>query len=108
MRFHLEHPTISVAVNSPLNLNDGRGRSLRVVQGRIWVTQEGLLDDLFLDAGQSCTFESAGSIVLTAEGVDGERSIVSFDEPLSIRSRPSFVRDLARRLMLQAKVGAAA
>lgn len=108
MHFDLERPTISVAVNTPLNLNDGLGRSLRVVQGRVWVTQEGSLDDLFLDAGQSCTFESAGSIVLTAEGVDGERSTVCFDEPLSIRSRPSFVRGLMRRLMLQARVGAAA
>ena len=108
MHFDLERPTILVAVGTPLSLSDGLGRSLRVVQGRIWVTQEGSLDDLFLDAGQSCTFESAGSIVLTAEGVDGERSTVCFDEPLSIRSRPSYVRDLLRRLAPPTRIGALA
>ena len=87
MHFKLDRATLGVAVGTPLNLSDGKGCSLRVLQGRVWLTQEGSLDDVFLSAGETYTFGTARRVVVTAEGGHGAVSTVSFDVPLSIRSR---------------------
>lgn len=51
-----------------LTLAPGRGQRLRVIAGRLWVTQSGRPDDHFLSAGHSLTLDSPGRVVAQAEG----------------------------------------
>ena len=51
-----------------LTLAPGRGQRLRVIAGRLWVTQSGRPDDHFLSAGHSLTLDSPGHVVAQAEG----------------------------------------
>lgn len=90
MHFNLDHAPLSLRNGALLKISDGRGRSLRVLEGRVWVTQEGSLDDVFLDAGATYTFDGAGAAVVTAEGARDAAAMVVFDVPLTIRSRSPF------------------
>ncbi len=87
MRFDLDNAPLGLTTGAVLNISDGNGRSLRVLEGRVWVTEQGSLDDVFLDAGSSYTFDGSGSAVVTAEGKDASTATVLFDVPLTIRSR---------------------
>ena len=51
-----------------LTLAPARGQRLRVIAGRLWVTQSGRPDDHFLSAGHSLTLDSRGRVVAQAEG----------------------------------------
>ena len=87
MRFNLDRAPLNLTNGALLNITDGIGRSLRVLEGRVWITQEGSLDDVFVDAGSSYTFDAAGSAVVTAEGRGNPSATVLFDVPLAIQSR---------------------
>lgn len=87
MQFDIDHVPFGLTPGTVLKISDAGGKSLRVVEGRVWVTQEGSLDDVFLDAGSSFTFAGRGSTVVTAEGPRGAVATVVFDVPLTIRSR---------------------
>ena len=87
MQFNLHQAPLSLTNGALLNIRGGKGQSLRVLSGRVWVTQEGSLDDVFLDAGASYTFGHSGSAVVTAESRNKGTATVVFDAPLSIRSR---------------------
>lgn len=89
MRINMNKATLSVATEAPLYISDPRGAALRVVHGKVWITQEGSPDDIFLKAGDAFAFANAGTVVLSAEGRRGESATVAFDEPMSIRSRSS-------------------
>jgi len=52
----------------PLHCRAGQRASLEVLSGRLWLTQQGRSDDLFLEAGQGLTLQ--GPAVLYA-GADG-------------------------------------
>lgn len=90
MRFTMDQMPISLAPGIPLAIADSKGASLRVVRGRIWVTQEDVPDDIFLDEGEVHTLSAGGRTVITAEGRPCASASVVFDTPLSVRSRSSF------------------
>ena len=98
MHFNVDRAALGVVAGVPLTISDAQGRSLRVLQGRVWVTQEGSLDDTFLDAGQTYTFDGPGSAVVTAEGPDAAIATVVFDVPLSVSSRHEGVSGWLRSL----------
>ena len=87
MQFHLDRAALNLSNGAVLNIHRAKGRSLRVLAGRVWITQEGSLDDLFLEANESCTFASAGSAIVTAEGAANAAATVLFDAPLTAHSR---------------------
>ena len=87
MQFKLDHAPLSLTDGALLNISDAEGRSLRVLDGRVWITQQGSLDDIFLNAGQSHTFVGSGSAVVTAEGRDNAKATLLFDVPLTVQSR---------------------
>lgn len=99
MRFTLDHLPITLAPGLPLAITDSRGTSLRVLRGRIWVTQEDEPDDIFLDEGATHTLDAGGRAVITAEGPACASASVVFDAPLSVRSRGSFATSWLRRLL---------
>lgn len=55
-----------LAQGSLLKLRDARGRGVAVFSGRLWVTQEGDLRDLVVEAGDSVRFDRAGLVVIQA------------------------------------------
>ena len=87
MHFNLDHAPVSLAKGALLNISDSSGRSLRVLEGRVWITEQGSLDDIFLDPGDSYRFDGSGAAVVTAEGGRDATATVLFDVPLTIQSR---------------------
>lgn len=75
---------LNLSPKSSLNVEEPGGATLRVLRGRIWLTQEGSLDDVFLDAGAGHTFRSDGRAVISAEGT---ATTIVFDASLSVASR---------------------
>lgn len=87
MRFELDGTPLSLVNGALLNISDAKGQSLRVLEGRVWVTQEGYLDDVFLEAGATYRFAGPGSAVVSAEGPADAVATVLFDAPLAVRDR---------------------
>ena len=87
MQFNLDHAPLSISKGALLNISDSSGRTLRVLEGRIWITEQGSLDDVFLDSGESYRFDGSGTAVVTAEGTGDAKATVLFDVPLTVQSR---------------------
>ena len=76
-----------------LPLRDMRGATLRVVRGRLWITQESDTRDLVLEAGDSWAIERNGltiveaqadtSLVVSGRNLDAIRSTQRTSSPLS-------------------------
>ncbi len=84
MHFKLENTPLKLDSGALVAISDGHGQALRVLEGRVWLTQEGLLDDVFLDAGTSYRLAGYGRAVVTAEGPSGAGPTVLFDGPLDV------------------------
>lgn len=57
----------SLASGEALSLDIGPGpRELSVTQGRVWLTQSGALEDVWLEPGQSVALASGSRVVLEA------------------------------------------
>jgi hypothetical protein len=78
-----------------LNVEEPDGATLRVLRGRVWLTQEGSQADVFLDAGSGYTFREGGRVVISAEGAP---ATIAFDAPLSVSARAPFGSTLKRFL----------
>ena len=88
MRLDLENLPVNLATGSGLNVADADGVNVRVLRGRVWITQEGSLDDTFLEAGDSQRLAGDGRVVISAEGRADAR--IAFETPLSVESRSRF------------------
>ena len=97
MRFTIDRVPLGLSNKTPLVIDDARGSTLRVLRGRVWVTQEGCGDDVFLDPGSGHHFRSDGRVIVSVEGAADSSAMVVIDGPLSIHSRTS-VRDLVCRV----------
>jgi Protein of unknown function (DUF2917) len=95
MKFTIDKMPLGLSARKPLNIDDARGFTLRVLGGRVWVTQEGYGEDVFLDPGSDYHFQHDGRVVISVEGSDD--ATIVFDGPLSIESQ-STVRDVVRRM----------
>ncbi len=84
MHFKIDRAPLKLAGGALLAIRDGQGQALRVLEGRVWLTQEGSLDDVFLDAGTSYRLEGPGRAVVTAEGTSDAVTTVLFDGPLEV------------------------
>ena len=56
----------SLAADSLMRLNDARGRKVLVIDGLVWVTQDGDPRDIFVRAGESFEFDRSGLTLLQA------------------------------------------
>lgn len=68
------HDVVSRSVDRPLEL--------RCVKGRVWLTEEGSLEDVLLDAGEVFTTERRGRLVLQALKADACLDVRVVDRPL--------------------------
>ena len=87
MRFEVDRVPLQLMRGAILKITDADGKSLRVLSGRVWVTQEGSLDDVFLDAGHQVFLRGSGTAVVSPEPSGTATATVVFDSPLAIRSR---------------------
>lgn len=98
MKFTLDRMPIQLSRNASLNLSGGKGSSIRVVRGRVWLTEEGSPDDFFLDSGALYTFDHDGKVIISAEGLPGRHATVVFDAALAVEGRWSFT-EIVRRVV---------
>lgn len=52
----------------PLQCRPGQRALLQVLAGRVWITQQGRPNDLFLDAGQGLALQGPALVYASAEG----------------------------------------
>jgi hypothetical protein len=66
-----------IGPNGTLRLRDVQGHTILAVGGRLWITQEGDSQDIFLQPGQRLTVACPGDTVLQALG--GRAAVVVLD-----------------------------
>jgi ferric-dicitrate binding protein FerR (iron transport regulator) len=98
MRFTINKMPINLSAETPINLEEPDGTTLRVLRGRVWVTQEGSVDDVFLDAGSGYTFRADGKVIISVEGAVGAAATILFDAPLAVAGRATLAATIKRLL----------
>jgi len=69
--------SIPLRSGQPLRIENGYGRHISVLEGHVWVTQDGDPRDVVLSAGEDFVFDRRAMAVLSA--LDGDASIVRQD-----------------------------
>ncbi len=98
MKFTMKRMPIELDADEPLRLDEAAGATLRVLRGRIWITQEGSPDDVFLDAGSGHTFRADGRVLISAERAGARSAAIVFDAPLAVAGRATVGAALRRLL----------
>ncbi len=96
MKFTMKRMPIELPADEPLAVEHAEGATLRVLRGRVWITQEGSPDDVFLDAGSGHTFRIDGRALITAERANGRCATIVFDAPLEVAAPSTFGAMLKR------------
>jgi Protein of unknown function (DUF2917) len=96
MRFTINRMPIGLSTKTPLSIDEAGGFTLRVLRGRVWVTQEGCGDDVFLDPGCGHHFERDGRVIVSVEGGADASATVLFDGQLEIQSETNYLGALRR------------
>ncbi len=92
MKFTMKKMTIALARGATLNVEEPADTTIRVMRGRVWITQEGSVDDVFVDAGAGHTFRGDGRALISA---DAGATLV-FDAPLAVHDRPTLASTIRR------------
>jgi hypothetical protein len=58
---------LDLPLGASLRLTTGQGTRVSVSTGIVWLTEEGVLEDQFICAGQNYTIQGAGMVILSAE-----------------------------------------
>jgi uncharacterized protein YjiS (DUF1127 family) len=58
---------LQLSFNDFLQLRGAKGAAIEVLDGRVWITEDGRGGDLFLDSGRSYRVSGAGLVVVGAE-----------------------------------------
>ena len=87
MRFDLPALYLTLTPGSPLTISEGVGTEIRVLSGRVWLTEENVADDIFLWAGASYALRCSGRAVIEAEQPDDIPVRIVVASPVSVRSR---------------------
>lgn len=66
MKVVVQRAALELDRNQLVKLRGARGVRLACRKGRLWVTQEGIARDDFLDEGQSLMLETDGTVVIEA------------------------------------------
>ena len=64
MEIDLSRSELTVYRNGPLRLSKARGRVIRCVEGRVWITQAGQWEDVFLGPGGTLCVASDGLLLI--------------------------------------------
>lgn len=72
-----------------LKIHDGRGRRLEVLDGMVWVTQDGDPRDAFVAKGESFEFDRAG-LALVEALVDSRMVVFASVAEAGVTGEPAF------------------
>ena len=64
--FEIERMATKLDAQAVMRVFDGRGRGLAVLDGMVWVTQDGDPRDIFVGSGESFTFDRPGLAIVQA------------------------------------------
>lgn len=67
MEMSLSTLTLQLAKDATMRIEAARGVRLHVRSGRLWITEEGFPDDLFVGPGESWTLRGDGRALVQAE-----------------------------------------
>jgi len=62
----LPHPLTDLPRDRTLRIADGKAHVIDVFEGQVWLTQNGDLRDVFLEAGDSFSFDGRGLTLVQA------------------------------------------
>jgi hypothetical protein len=102
---------ITLSASEPLSIEDGQATRVRVLEGLVWITEEGSPDDHFVSAGETFELKQRGKAVLLSD--QGARLELISQSPVSVhtgslwsflqgRSESRFSRRSVRPLALYA------
>lgn len=66
MQIQLHDSNLQLARHGHIQVIDGRGASVRCLQGSLWLTQDGDPNDVVLTAGESFTLDRDGLAIIYA------------------------------------------
>ncbi|HZW11721.1 MAG TPA: DUF2917 domain-containing protein [Noviherbaspirillum sp.] len=75
-----------------------KAQLLRILQGRVWLTVEGISHDYWLSAGDSFTAMPGRLIVVEADHGGSRMDIVSTQQPAMLKQFSKRIRSAAQRL----------
>lgn len=78
---------LSIVKGEVLRLEQARGWTVCVTQGRVWITEAGVLSDVFLDAGQSHCIDTMGLTLVGVEASGGDGQGARLEVCAAARSR---------------------
>jgi hypothetical protein len=58
---------ITLAASEPLSIEDAQTTQVRVLEGLVWITEEGSIDDYFVRAGETFVLKQRGKAVLLSD-----------------------------------------
>lgn len=67
MKIDLSAWSLRLPADAALRLSAARGVKVRGVEGRVWLTEEGSLDDVFLCGGDAHEIAGNGRVVIQAD-----------------------------------------
>jgi hypothetical protein len=82
MRMQSQSLYLTLLPGQPLAIAGGVGTEIRVLDGRVWLTEENLHDDIFLKSGQAYTLRTSGTTLLDVE----KATRIVVDAPAPVRS----------------------
>lgn len=88
--FELDEP------GHPVGLRAGYGQSVKVLEGRLWVTEEGRLADFWLQPGEVFELAEGGRFWLSGDGAV-RFMLAETPAPLSLRRLVAWLRLLHQR-----------
>ena len=93
MHFDTPQALVPLAAPTPLRLTDARGTRVRAVAGTLWLTIDGDLRDLVLQAGQSLVIDTPRRVLVTTLGGPATAGVCA-----ARRAPPAWLGRLAQRL----------
>jgi hypothetical protein len=67
MNMHLPTIQLTLEPHAPLSIHQGRDTRLSVLEGTVWITEEGRIEDFFVNAGEKIELQGGGRAVLLAD-----------------------------------------
>lgn len=83
MRVDLTSLDVALEASRPLSIADGAGARIHILEGLVWLTEEGIPEDVFLVAGAQYTLQRNGRAVLDTDG----KSRLVVTAAVSVRTR---------------------
>jgi|GEM_PF-957923 len=86
MRLDLTSLHVALEASRPLTIANGAGTQIQILEGRVWLTEEGVPEDVFLSPGAQYILHRNGRAVLECDN----QSHVILTAAVSVRSRTWF------------------